>query len=345
MPGFYDDIGEQPEALRRTIDGLAGGLSALSEWRLRLSMGKLKRVIFSGMGGSHASNLPAQLRLLNGGVEALAINASELLYDQLPLVTSDTLLVLISQSGRSVETLRLLETLGDRAPILAITNTADSPLAQRAETTLLMRAGAEATVSSKTYTCTLAAQHLLATALLGGDWAGAQRALHAAADAMERWLPIYREQAASIVERFAGAQTIMYLARGASLASAMCGALITKESSKHPTEGMQAAQYRHGPLEMTDSRIAAFIFLGDGKARALNTSLAQDLMGYGARVAVVGMGADVSGAINIVLPEVEETLLPLLEITPIQYFAAAFSAHQGYTPGVFRYSEKVTTRE
>ncbi len=345
MAGFYDEIGEQPEALRRTLDGLATQTAALTEWRMRLVAGSLKRVIFSGMGASHAANLPAQLRLVSGGIESFVIESSELLHYQLPLVTKDTLLVLISQSGRSVETLRLIDVLNERAPILAITNNAESPLAHAANTTLLMRAGAEATVSSKTYTCTLATQHILATALLGGDTAAARREAGAAADAAERWLPIYREQVTEIVERFAGAQTILYLARGASMASAQCGALITRESSKHPAEGMQAAQYRHGPFEMTDSRIAAFIFLGDEKARPFQVSLAHDMIALGARVAVVGRGADVSGAINVVLPDVPDALLPLLEILPIHHFAAKFSAHQGYTPGVFRYITKVTTKE
>lgn len=345
MPGFYDEIGEQPEALRRTIDGLAGQVAALTEWRMRLQMGNLKRVIFSGMGASHAANLPAQLRLLHGGIEAFVIDSSELLHYQRPLVTPETLLVLISQSGRSVETVRLIDVLNERAPILAITNNAEGALAHHANTTLLMHAGAEATVSSKTYTCTLATQHVLATALTGGDTDAALRDLYAAADAMERALPLYREGAAEIVARFDGAQTIMYLGRGASMASVTCGALITKESSKHPSEGMQAAQYRHGPYEMTDERIAAFIFLGDAQARPLTLSLAQDMIALGARVSVVGRGADVAGAINIALPDVPDALLPLLEITPIHHFAAAFSAHRGFTPGEFRYITKVTTKE
>jgi glucosamine--fructose-6-phosphate aminotransferase (isomerizing) len=345
MPGFYDEIGEQPDALRRTLDGLKTQVAALTEWRMRLTMGGLKRVIFSGMGASHAANLPAQLMLLNGGIEAFVIDSSELLHYQLPLVTPETMLVLISQSGRSVETVRLIDVLNERAPILAITNNAEGPLAHHADTVLLMQAGAEATVSSKTYTCTLATQHLLATALTGGDVEAALRDLYAAADAMERALPLYRERAAEIVARFDGAQTIMYLGRGASMASALCGALITKESSKYPTEGMQAAQYRHGPYEMTDERIAAFIYLGDDKARPLQTALAQDMIALGARVAVVGKGADVSGAINIALPDVPDALLPLLEITPIHHFAAAFSAHRGFTPGEFRYITKVTTKE
>jgi glucosamine--fructose-6-phosphate aminotransferase (isomerizing) len=345
MPGFNDEINEQPEALRRTLDQLPAQLGALAEWRMRLALGSLKRVIFSGMGASHAASLPAQLRLVRGGVEAFVIESSELLHYQLPLVTPETLLVLISQSGRSVETLRLIDALDERAPIIAITNTPESPLAHHADLALMMRAGGEMTVSSKTYTCTLAMLHIVATALAGGDADAARRELYPAVNAMERWLPIFREQMTAVIEHLEGAQTILYLGRGASLASAMCGALITKESCKYPTEAMQAAQFRHGPIEMTDGRIGAFIFLGDEKARPLNTALAQEMIGYGARVVAVGMGADVAGALNIALPEVPESLLPLLEIVPVHTFAARFAAHQGYIPGAFRYIQKVTTRE
>ncbi|MDX2139257.1 MAG: SIS domain-containing protein [Chloroflexota bacterium] len=345
MPGFADEIPQQPAALRLTLDSIAPHLGDLAAWRTKVADGKLRRVIISGMGASHFSNLPAQLYMIQQGVETFAIEASELLHYQLPLVTPDTLLILVSQSGRSVETIKLLDALNGRAPTIAITNGADSPLAQRADLTLLMQAGDEKTVSSKTYTCTLALQHILSRALVGQDAEAARMAIYPVADAMEAALPAWQAQASELVARIDGSQTIMYLGRGASQASAMTGALITKESTKYPTEGMNAGQFRHGPMEIVDERIAAYIFAGGERTRAINVGLGQEMARLGGRVMIVGAGEDVAGATMVRIPTVDDWLLPIVEIVPIHCFAAKFAAHRGYTPGDFRYLEKVTTRE
>jgi glucosamine--fructose-6-phosphate aminotransferase (isomerizing) len=345
MAGFLTEIDEQPAVLRATVEGLRGSLGSLKSWRDRLRSGALRRVIFSGMGASSFAPIPAQIDLVGAGIEALAIESSELLYYQLPLVTPDTLLVLTSQSGRSVEIIRLLETLNGRAPIIAITNSAGSPLAEHSRAALLMQAGEELTVSTKTFTCTLATLHLLVTALTGGDTDAAADEVLTVADHLEARLPDWKAGAAEIVKRVEGCQTIQYLGRGHSMAAAMTGALITKESTKFPTEGMSAAQFRHGPLEITDSRISAFVFTGSGSTQAITRGLAAEMAQLGGRVTSIGAADPVDGAAHIALPPAPDRLRPILEIAPVHHFAAAFAAHQGYVPGTFRYITKVTTTE
>jgi glucosamine--fructose-6-phosphate aminotransferase (isomerizing) len=345
MAGFLTEIDQQPGVLRATVAALRGEMAALAPWRDRLQSGQLRRVIFSGMGASSFAPIPAQIDLVGAGVDAFAIESSELLYYQLPLVTPDTLLVLISQSGRSVEIIRLLEALKGRAPVIAITNTADSPLAQQSQAALVMQAGEELTVSTKTFTCTLATLHLLVTALTGGDTSAVADDVLTVADALEARLPGWKAGAPAIIQRINGCQTIQYLGRGHSMAAAMTGALITKESTKFPTEGMSAAQFRHGPLEITDSRISAFVFTGSGTTQAMRRGLAAEMARLGARVTTIGTADPVDGAAHIPLPPAPDRLLPILEIAPVHHFAAAFAAHQGYVPGTFRYITKVTTTE
>jgi glucosamine--fructose-6-phosphate aminotransferase (isomerizing) len=149
-----------------------------------------------------------------------------------------------------------------------------------------------------------------------------------------------------MVDRLHDAQSILVLGRGASLASALTGALVVKESAKFPAEGMNAAQVRHGPIEMVDERIGAVLFAGSDPQRALTLALAKDIQRYGGHVALVDHAAAPDGMLGIPLPAgLDPFVQPIVEIVPMQLFGAQLAARRGFTPGEFRYSTKVTTAE
>jgi glucosamine--fructose-6-phosphate aminotransferase (isomerizing) len=212
---------------------------------------------------------------------------------------------------------------------------------------LYLNAGDELTVSSKTYTSTLAALHGLAHLLTGKSAELALSELRRTADTIEASLPIWREQAGEIVEQVARKQFFVFLGRGPSQASAMTGALITKESAKLPTEGMNSGQYRHGPIEVTDDRIAVFIFAGLEPTVDLNLALAQELADLKAYVTVIGPvehpGQNRIPVLHV--PGESAWTLPIAEIVPVQLFAALLAEQRGLEAGKFRYIQKVTSRE
>ncbi|MBK9125843.1 MAG: SIS domain-containing protein [Chloroflexi bacterium] len=344
MNGFLSEIGEQPAVLRATCDALPAQMGGVRELSDQLRSGPIRRVILSGMGASFFATHPAQQMLIRLGLVAHCVEASDLLHYQQGLFDARTMLVLVSQSGHSVEIVKLLDLLAKRVPILGISNSDDSPLAQRSTVHVRIHAGAEATVSSKTYTCTLAALHAVARVLAGSTPDIA--ALTAAADAIEAGLPVWNSAAGAMVEQMNDAQSILVLGRGASLASALTGALVVKESAKFPAEGMNAAQVRHGPIEMVDERIGAVLFAGSDPQRALTLALANDLRGYGARVALVDHEPAPDGMLSVPLPAgLDPFVQPIAEIVPMQLFGAHLAAKRGFTPGVFRYSKKVTMAE
>ena len=135
---YWRDILEQPRALEHTLLELES-TAALDGVARRLRDGALRRVVLTGMGSSHLGLVPLQLRLVAAGLAPLTVESSELLHHQSFCTTSNrscrgTLLVLVSQSGRSAEILRLLEAVRgkDVAATLGLTNTAASPLARDA---------------------------------------------------------------------------------------------------------------------------------------------------------------------------------------------------------------------
>src|SRR5947207_1575219 len=106
--GYLRDILDQPLALRDTLDALTD-LSALWPFAERLASGELRRVVLTGMGSSYNALHPLALTLLARGVLALMIETSELIHHAPALLEPRTLIVAVSQSGRSPETLKLLE--------------------------------------------------------------------------------------------------------------------------------------------------------------------------------------------------------------------------------------------
>lgn len=341
MSGLRDEIREQPATIRQTIKAITPHLSTLQSYATDLQKGR--PVIITGMGGSFAAGTLCQFGLMESGFPALALETSELLYHYQTLLDQQPIIIMISQSGRSVEIVRLLDQLTDQSPVIGITNTPQSPLALRSANALVIQAGEEQTVSSKTYTCTLTALVLLTGALTGKPEADAVRSLEAVAQTIEITLPSWQEQAQHIAGRIRQAQFIEFLGRGLSRASALTGALITKETAKIPTEGMVGGQFRHGPIEVLAPGVVAVIFMGSGAERHLNQGLAQDIEAHGGQV--IRIGSDLTDDLAFNVPAVDDFVMPLAEIVPVQLLAAELAALRGFPVGEFRHGTKVTTTE
>lgn len=346
MSSFATELEEQPDALHRLLDAVESDLRAAMPLGEQLRAGRFRRVILTGMGGSYCAIYPASLYLLSRGITAIALPSGELFHHTPAALDAETLLIAVSQSGASVETRRVVEEGPRPGAVIGVTNDPDSPLARASDVVIHLRAGFEATVSSKTYTSSLAAMHVLARALLGEPLAPEISALRATADMLREELPGWQAAARDMVEKLDGVQTRIFLGRGPSYASAMAGALVTKECAKVPTEGMNGAEYRHGPLEISGPDIALIVFGGPAHTRENARRLASDMAGLGARTVFVGNPPVESPAVmNIPISSTDDWLLPISEIIPAQCFAAALAAHRGLKVGHFYHGKKITVDE
>src|SRR3990172_6102836 len=176
---YIDDILSQPEALSAALGGFDA--ETLGSTVRRIETGAIDRIVVTGMGGSYFAGYPAWLLLAAAGSPAWWVEASELVHHVPALVTPKTLLWILSQSGRSAEIRALLDLVrqAKRAPacILATTNDGDGPLAQQADLTLLLNAGSEHTVATRTFLNTLAVTQLAALALASQPLQAAPRDL------------------------------------------------------------------------------------------------------------------------------------------------------------------------
>jgi glucosamine--fructose-6-phosphate aminotransferase (isomerizing) len=339
--GYLRDILDQPAAIRDTLATLSDSRSLVS-FAERLASGDLRRVVLTGMGASYYALHPLTLTLMAGGFSAHMIETSELVHYASALIEPRTLLIAVSQSGRSAETVQLLERAHVQAPLIGVTNTLDSPLALQSDALLLTRAGDEYSVSSKTYLAALAALAWLGDTLTGHDPLSTQVALDRAPDAMAQYLTHWTEYLESLRRQLADVHYLALVGRGPSLAAVGTGALIIKEAARFPAEGMSSAAFRHGPLEMTSPNLFVLVYAGAEVTANLNARLVDDIRAAGGQAALVGesLTPDV-----FTLPPAPEIARPLLEILPAQIISLALAQLKGHEAGRFERATKVTETE
>ena len=338
---YFRDILDQPRALEETHRRLRPSPSLESLAR-HLVDGRYQRVVLTGMGSSYYGLHPLHLRLVEVGVPAVMVESSELLHYQRRLLEERTLLVLVSQSGRSAEILRLLEDTRGRLETLGVTNTTDSPLAREATAVVLTHAGEEATVACKTHLASQMALAWLGTLLIGGDLEGARAALAATVGSVRAYVEDWRVHVAELAPLLEGVRAVYYAGRGPSLGAACSAGLITKESTHLPSEGLGSAAFRHGPMEMLNDTVFLLAFAGETRTRGLNESLVEDVRAAGGRAHLVAEDADVRA---FRLPAASDLVRPVVELLPVEMITLALAALDGREAGTFRIGGKVTTTE
>jgi glucosamine--fructose-6-phosphate aminotransferase (isomerizing) len=340
---YITDILDQPQALNRTLAAFArSGFDEVLRFAAQLKSGALRRVVLTGMGSSYHAFHPLLLGLIRRGIQAQMIETSELIHHATGLIAADALIVLASQSGRSAEVLQLLERAAPGMALIGITNTADSPLAARAATTLLTEAGAEYSVSCKTYVSALVALAVLEKLLAGEEVQPVLADLQSLPEAVAGYLSGLEEHVGSIRRRLEEVQYLVLAGRGSSLAAAGTGGLIIKEAAHFPAEGMSCAAFRHGPMEMVSPAAYFMVYEGLGETVALNADLVADIQKAGGRAALVG--CDPAGDV-FHLPPTSAAGLPVLEILPAQMLSLGLALQHGHIPGEFSLGSKVTSVE
>ena len=342
---FIEEISGQPDALRRAADGLAdqaGQLDALTERRGGVA-------VFAGMGSSYDACYPAVTALGRAGHRAFMLDASELLHFRLPMLGRADDLVLVSQSGESAETVRVAQQVRARAGgprVLAVTNDPNSSLATAADLTLRTNAGAETGPSTMTFAAALVVIGAIANVVAGTDPREVARAISleaeiaaAAIDDLLAW----EELPDDLVTWHGGRATTVILARGGARAAAEMGALTLKEAVGMPVESLQAAQFRHGPLELAGPGLAALVIATEPETRELDLSMADELRRLGAAVWTITSGAAAPGATDI--GPLHRLLSPAAAIVPAQLLAWRLAILAGREPGSYRHAAKVTLHE
>jgi glucosamine--fructose-6-phosphate aminotransferase (isomerizing) len=346
---YLSEIRAQPAAIRRAADAVVEQRTALERVAAAASQGR--RLVLTGMGSSHDACYPAVEHLAGRGVVVLHANASEVLHYRVPLLTDETILIAVSQSGESAEVVRLAERLRAapvRPLVVSLTNGLENALAGNATVAVDTRAGPERGPSSMTFAASLVLLAALARVVAGDDPAEASsevaRAAVVAADGVEALL-----RDADVMERVVmgvarGRRLLALVGRGAARGAAEMGALTLKECGV-VAEGFESAAFRHGPFELAGFHLGAIVVATEPRTRAMELALAADLRDAGSAVAVLMDDHAASDENVIVVPSADALLSPAVSIVPIQLAARRLAIESGREPGAFTVASKVTTRE
>ncbi len=337
---YLSDILEQSQVLQRTLQvDLPAGIN---HFKTKLHSSTAPFVILTGMGSSYHALRPLAVRFAEAGIRALLLETSELVYYYGHLLDEKTNVIAVSQSGRSAEMVRLMQLNAGRACILGVTNDADSPLALGSDSVVLIDAGVEATVSCKTYTCTLLALSRIGEELCGGDMRAWRSAAEAVPNLVGQYLSSWRGHVEDLCSMLRDADHMILVGRGPSLATTGAGGLIIKEAARFHAEGMSAAAFRHGPLEMVSKRLFVLVFEGDERSAHLNRKIASDILSIGGCSALVSE-ENTPGVFCI--PSTTTELRPIFEMLPVQMITLALAAREGHEAGAFVHVSKVTSTE
>jgi glucosamine--fructose-6-phosphate aminotransferase (isomerizing) len=347
MTVLFEEISQQPAALSNLRKYYASPGAIPAKALRKLAAHWPPTVVFTGMGSSLFAAYPAQAFLTALGIRALVWETAELLHHHMKILGPDTLLVVVSQSGETVEIARLLAALPEKVSVLAVCNFESSTLATRAKLLLPMMAGRQKSVSTKTYTCAVAVLMYLAFAIARKPQRPLTQALIRAIEAEEKVLDRYEVLTPPTVEFFNDPPYVALMSRGADLASVYQGSLMFKEISRIGAEPISAAQFRHGPIEIINPAHRYVIFARQGKTAKYLLKLAQDIRTHGGRVLLLTdmPFGDITNVRLIHVDPVSLGLGTLVDSVHIQLLAHDIALRAGRDPGKFWIAEEVTREE
>ncbi len=339
------EIGEQPQALRATLDALlprVGEIAALGR--------DTRQVLFIARGTSdNAAVYGSYLVQVRTGLLATLASPSVATEYRSRLDLSGVLAVALSQSGRTEEIVETLAWAADcGARTLAITNGAGSPLADAADAALVTEAGVERAVpATKTFTTALAALAVLGIAL-AADAEGPEPLdageLRAVPDEIER-LFAARNDLEPIIDGLAGVGGAVVSGRGYAYSAALEFALKLKEACYLHAMGLSFADLLHGPIAVVDDRTPAVLMAADsGPTLQAAVALAGRVTNAGATAYGIGGGTALAAACAYALPgpRLPEWLAPIGLITGGQLLTEALARRLGINPDAPRGLSKVT---
>ncbi len=330
------EIFEQPRALRETLCGrLKRGESVDLDDEIS------RREVFEGLERMHLVACGTSLHAALVGkffIETLARlrvevdYASEFRYRN-PLVGRSSMVVAITQSGETADTLAALREAGDkRAPRLAICNVVGSMASRQAENVLYTRAGPEIGVAStKAFTTQLAALYLLALWLAQARRTLPPEQLRAHIRALEQ-IPDQMQEILdrsgpieSLAQQFCSYRSFLYLGRGVNYPLAMEGALKLKEISYIHAEGYPAGEMKHGPIALIDADMPVAVLAPRDSVYRKTFGNIEEVAARGGKIlALVTENDGDVGKLTphtISVPCTNDLLYPLLLALPLQLFA------------------------
>ena len=338
------EIFEQPKAVADTLIGrFVNNQIAIDELKLsEAELKNLKKIVVIACGTAFHAGLVAKYAIEKWSKIPVEVElASEFRYRD-PLVDSNTLVIAISQSGETMDTLMALRHAKEfGAKVLAVCNTNSSTIPRESDAVLYTHAGPEIAVASTKALLT----QIVATYLIG-LYLGQVCGVIKSADVSEIYnrmleLPAQLEQILETVEplreltrKFADKNTVLFLGRHVGFPIALEGALKLKELAYIHAEGFAGGELKHGPIALIEEGTPVIAIVPNTHEHGLDEKMLsniQEVKARGAKViAIATEGIEIPGATHIIrIPNSPQLLQPVLAAVPLQVFAYEMAVARG----------------
>ncbi|MHA7651762.1 glutamine--fructose-6-phosphate transaminase (isomerizing) [Mycobacterium sp. ML4] len=342
------EIAEQPTAVAETLLGhFVGNRIVLDEQRLSdQELREVDKVFVVACGTAYHSGLLAKYAIEHWTRLPVEVElASEFRYRD-PVLDRSTLVVAISQSGETADTLEAVRHAKEqKAKVLAICNTNGSQIPRECDAVLYTRAGPEIGVAStKTFLAQITANYLVGLALAQArgtkypdEVEREYRELEAMPDLVARVIAA-TGPVTELAYRLAQSSTVLFLGRHVGYPVALEGALKLKELAYMHAEGFAAGELKHGPIALIEDDLPVIVVMPSPKGSAtLHAKLLSNIREIQTRGAVTIVIAE-EGDETVrpyadhlfEIPSVSTLLQPLLSTIPLQVFAASVARARGY---------------
>jgi glucosamine--fructose-6-phosphate aminotransferase (isomerizing) len=351
--GGYDyfmlkEIEEQPAAVSDTLRGhLVDGHIMLDEQRLdQQELRDIDKVFIVACGTAYHAGLLGKQAIEHWTRVPVEVEmASEFRYRD-PVLDRQTLVVAISQSGETADTLEAVRHAREqKARVLAICNTNGAQIPRESDAVLYTHAGPEIGVAAtKTFLAQVAAVELLGLALAqargtkyGDEVIREYDALCAMADAVQRTLDVV-EPVRTLAREIAQAKAVLFLGRHVGYPVALEGALKLKELAYMHAEGFPAGELKHGPIALVEQDLPVVVIMPSPSGRPVlhqkMLSNVAEIRARGARTIVIAEAGDATAGENadhlVEVPAVPTLLSPFVTTIPLQVLAAEIAQARGY---------------
>ncbi|WP_297066222.1 glutamine--fructose-6-phosphate transaminase (isomerizing) [Thermococcus sp.] len=345
------EIFEQPRVLRDAIHGNAKVIREVAG-----EIANYDKIFIVAMGTSYHAGLVGKYLLQRLAKKVPIVeDASEFRYEFEDLIDENSLVIAITQSGETADTLAAMKLAKRKgAKVLAIVNVVGSMATRIADLTLYTHAGPEIGVAAtKTYTTQLAVLTMLSIELarvlgtVDGEYlAKLEEFLREVPDLAEEVLNLngpLRELAENLKEK----SDFFYIGRGIGVPTALEGALKLKEISYIHAEGLSAGELKHGPLALVEDGVPVVAIAPNGKTFDKMLGNIEEAKARGAYIISLGSSERLREVSDVFLkmPELDEILTPIPYIVPLQLLAYHLAVLRGNDPDKPRNLAKSVTVE
>ncbi|PJJ61840.1 glutamine--fructose-6-phosphate transaminase (isomerizing) [Compostimonas suwonensis] len=342
------EVSEEPEAVAKTLLGrMNGGVVRIPELEAFGDevLSGIRRITIIACGTAAYSGMVAKYAIEKWCRMPVDVELSHEFRYRDPVITPDTLVISISQSGETMDTLMAVKYAKEAgARVLSICNTQGATIPRESEAVIYTHAGPEVAVAStKAFVAQIAALYLFALHLarvkgtLSEEELAAQAAeLAAIPDKLATVLESHGE-IAQLARWMADTRAVLFLGRHVGFPVALEGALKLKELAYIHAEGFAAGELKHGPIALIEPGQAVFVIVpsprGSATLHSKVVSNIQEIRARGARVIAIAEQGDAA-----VLPFADEVIPiplaaplfePLLAVIPLQIFAMELAAAKG----------------